>query len=373
MNLFSYIDKYGYYTFDEVSFTEIDSVILSMLSYLELENIVSRSIYNPKKLSVVGYEYFKNYNKKEKKVLSVKRAIKILSYIKDTRRYGNLLLYNYLYEANDDKQFGALTIEINNKLVFVSFEGTDHLISGWKEDFMMSYMFPVSSQKRAIDYINRNFLFRRKKIILGGHSKGGNLALVAGMYANFLVKDKIISIYNNDGPGLLEEQYKSVYYKNIKDKLIHIVPNYSIFGLLLCHGDNLEVVRSYRRSIFSHDPTTWVVNDDKFERISLSQFSKLIDEKIDRWLDNYSLEERKIFVLALFNVFDKVGINSLVDVINNKRIVLKIISETREIDEKSANMLRDFFKIIFSSFANVKKEEISSFFEKINNKKQEIE
>lgn len=373
MNLFSFIDKYGCYTFDEFSFTEIDNVILSMLSYLELSGIVSRNRYNPKKLSVVGEEYFKKYNKKEKKVLSIKRAIQILRDIKSTRRYGNLLLYNYLYESSEDNQFGALTIELNKKLVFVSFEGTDHLISGWKEDFMMSYMFPVLSQKRAIDYVNRNFLFRRKKIILGGHSKGGNLALVAGMYANFLVKDKIISIYNNDGPGLLEEQYNSNHYKSIESRLTHIVPNYSIFGLLLCHGSNIEVVRSFRRSIFSHDATTWVVKDNKFERSDLSLFSKKLDEEIDKWIYAYTLEERKSFVISVFNIFDKVGIHSLVDVINNKRLVLKVISETREIDEKTANMLKEFFKLIFNSFTNVTKEEISSFFEKKSSKKQEVE
>ena len=103
---------------------------------------------------------------------------------------------------------------------------------------MMSYMFPVSSQKRAIDYVNKHFFFRRKNIILGGHSKGGNLAMVAAMYANFLVKDKIVSIYNNDGPGLLEEQYDSKYYKSIEDRLVNIIPSDSVVGLLLYHKDD---------------------------------------------------------------------------------------------------------------------------------------
>lgn len=370
MNLFSFIDKYGCYNFEEVEFTEVDNIIFSLLSYLELEGIVSRNRYSAKKLSVVADEYFKSYNKKETKILTVRKAIKVLRDIKNTRRYGDLLLYNYIYDTSGDNQFGALTIEINKKLVYVSFEGTDHLISGWKEDFMMSYMFPILSQRKAIDYINRNFLFRRKKIIVGGHSKGGNLALVAAMYANFIVKDKIIAIYNNDGPGLLREQFNSKEYKSIESKLIHIVPNYSFFGLLMCHRENLEVVRSFKKSLLSHDATTWVVRDNKFERVELSSFSDSLDNKIDEWLDNYSLLEREIWVETMFGIFDKTGVNSLVDLINNKKLILKIIGETKEFDDTTSLMLKEFFKLLFDTFASVTKEEVVSFFEKRVSRKQ---
>ena len=246
MNLFSYIDKYSDYSFEEVAFTEVDNVIMSMLSYLNLEGIVSKNSFNPKSLSVIGEEFFNKYPKKEKHIRAIKNAIKILRYIKDTKRYRDLLLYNYEYKFSGDNQFGALTIEINKDLIYVSFEGTDHLIGGWKEDFMMSYMFPVPSQKLAINYINRRFLFTKKKIIIGGHSKGGNLALVAGMYANRLVKNKIISVYSNDGLGLLKEEFNSKKYKNIEEKLISIVPNYSVIGLMLNNRTDVEVIRSFR-------------------------------------------------------------------------------------------------------------------------------
>ena len=209
MNLYSYIDKYGCYTFDEVSFNEVDNAVFSALSYINFDGIVSPNRFSPVTISMAADMYFQKYTGKEKNILSIREAVKMLRYMKNTRRYRDLRLYNYIYEESADEQFSALTIEINNKLVFVSYEGTDHLVSGWKEDFMMSYMFPVSSQRRAIDYINKHFFFRRKNIILGGHSKGGNLAMVAAMDANFLVKDKIIKVYNNDGPGLLEEQFNS--------------------------------------------------------------------------------------------------------------------------------------------------------------------
>ena len=40
MNIFSYIDKYGEFTFDEVSFNEVDNAIMASLSYINFNNIV---------------------------------------------------------------------------------------------------------------------------------------------------------------------------------------------------------------------------------------------------------------------------------------------------------------------------------------------
>ena len=364
MNLFSYIDKYGSYTFDEVSFNEVDNVILSMLSYLNLEGIVSRTKLNPLSIKEVGDIYLNKYTKKDMNFVTLKEGYKVLMAIKDTRRYSNLFLYNYIYETSGESQFGALTIEINNKLVYVSFEGTDQLVGGWREDFMLSYKFPVLSQRRAIDYVNKNFLFRRKNIILGGHSKGGNLAMVAGMYANFLVRDKIVAIYNNDGPGLLNEQYESKFYKYIEKKIIHIVPSYSVVGLLLSHSDNINVVRSFRKSIVSHMPYTWVVNDKGFEKCELSSFSSSLDKEIDNWLNNYSVEDRKRLINNLFGIFDKVGIDSLVDLIENKRLLLKLINESKGLDEDTSLMIKSFVKILLESFKISAKEEVLSLFDK---------
>lgn len=364
MNLLSFVDKYGCYTFDEVSFTEVDNVILSMLSYLNLEGIVSSNRYNPQKLKKVGDIFFGMYSKKDAKVLATRNAIKLLRDIMNTRRYGDLLLYNYIYKSSGDNQFCALTIELNKKLVFVSFEGTDHLISGWKEDFMMAYKFPVLAQRMAIDYVNRNFLFRRKKIILGGHSKGGNLALVAGMYANFLVKDKIINIYNNDGPGLLRKQFESKEYESIKTKIVHIVPNYSVFGLLLNHGDDFEVVRSFKKSIYAHDTMTWVVKDKTFERVELSPFSKKLDVNLLEFVKGYEEEQREKHVMELFKVFERANIVSLVDIAENKKLIFKFISESKEIDDDTKVFLRKVIVIIFECIKTVSKEELANFFTK---------
>lgn len=354
MNIFSYIDKYGCYSFDEVPFNEVDNLIFSSLAYVSLDKYVSNNRFNKKKIRVVGDKFFESYDKKVKNITATKVGVKVLRYIKDTRRYGDLLLYNYAYVGDCNQQFSAVTIEINKRLVYVSYEGTDHLISGWKEDFMMTYMFPVMAQRRAIDYLNKHFLFNNKDIIVGGHSKGGNLAMVAGMYANFFVKDRIVSIYSNDGPGLRKKELESKYYKSIEDRLIHIIPNYSLVGLLLRHGDNYDVIRSSRRSVYCHDMATWVVRDCRLERAELSSFSKILDEGMIKWLDKYDDKEREKFVEAVFLIFDRAGIDSLTDIMNNKRLIFRLIREANDFDKDMRAIIKDFFNVIFNYFKDMK-------------------
>lgn len=366
MNLFSYIDQYGCYNFTEVPFTEIDNAIFASLSYIDLDGLVSKNRFHKRTIKEIAHDYFETkYSKKDKKnILAVRQSIRMLRNIQDTRRYGGLLLYNYAYEASSDEQFSALSIEIQPNLVYVSFEGTDHLVSGWKEDFMLSYKFPVLSQRRAIDYVNKHFLFRRNNLILGGHSKGGNLAMVAGMYANFIVRDKIVKIYNNDGPGLLLDQITSRNYLNIEDRLVQIIPNYSMVGLLLRHNGNFSVVRSFRKSILAHDLFTWVVDDKEFKKTELSAFSKSLDNGLLHWLNQYDKVQREKFVQSLFAVFDRAHITSTIDLLEHKKLIFQLIMEMKEIDPDTRKILRAFISMLFQSFKDVKKEELLYFFGK---------
>lgn len=358
MNIFSYIDKYGVYSFDELEFNDVDNLIFSSLSYVDLGDYVSANRFNKKTISSVGKAFFEKFDSKSKNIIATKTGIKVLENIMNTRRFSSLMLYNYSYIGDDKQQFSAITIDINSKLSYVSYEGTDHLISGWHEDFMMAYEFPVLSQRRAIDYLNRHFLFNNRDIILGGHSKGGNLAMVAGMYANFWVKDRIIKIYSNDGPGLRKKEISSKYYLSVKEKLVHIIPNYSIVGLVLRHDDNYFVVRSYKKSIYSHSLDTWVVQDNKLEQAPLSSFSKIFDESMINWLDMYSDEERRMFVDALFLIFEQAGIVSLKDILNNKKIIFKLIMKSNQFDKKTKSMIRDFLYVFFSCFKEIKSQEL---------------
>lgn len=284
-NIFDYINKNKDKTFEELEFNELDNLIFSSLSYIEYKDILLH-----KKITILecGNEFFNKYTKKyiKKSVLAVKDAIEILKSIYQTKRYKDLILYNYVYEYDDSKQFSSLFISINKKLSYVSFEGTNDLISGWMEDFELAYKFPIASQKSAIKYLNTKISpFSLKKYIIGGHSKGGNLALVASMYVNPLIRNKIIKVYSNDGPGLLKETIESKNYQRIKNKYSLIIPDQSIVGLLLRHENNYKVVKSSNKAFMAHELISWQIEDNQFKISELSMFSKIIDKSITEWLE----------------------------------------------------------------------------------------
>ncbi len=223
-DFFDYADYYCDYTFEEKEFNEIDNAILAMLAYIDYTGIVSEDSKEKKTLNEVAKEYFSKYTKDDidNHISGMKTAIYLLKAVSNKKRYKDILLFNYLYEGNSESQFSAVTFDLGNKTYYVAFEGTDALISAWEEDFKMSYKFPVAAHKKAKKYL-RKYTFKNVKLIVGGHSKGGNLALVGSMYTNFLVRWKIKKIYSNDGQGLRDEQINSRRYKRIEKKYVHII------------------------------------------------------------------------------------------------------------------------------------------------------
>lgn len=346
MTILEYIDKYQHQTFHEVPFNEVDNVIMASISYIDFDGIVCNHSYKKITIEEASDIYFQKYAEKKNSMTSYKQALQVLKMIKKTKRYGGLLLYNYSYVGDEKQQFSAVTIEIHPDLIYVSYEGTDHLVSGWKEDFEMSYRFPVSSQRRAIRYLDR-FTVSNKNIILGGHSKGGNLALVAGMFSNAIVRSKIIKIYSNDGPGLRKMQFDTLRYQEISKKLVSIIPNYSLVGLLLRHSHNYKVVLSDKKGILAHAFLSWQVEDQEFKSTELSTFSKILDKSMFEWLNKYNDEQRRKFTNAIFDVFYRANIHNLVDVMDHKKLILKLILESRGIDKTTKKMMRDFIWVIF--------------------------
>lgn len=347
MNIFDYIDYYKDYTFVDKGFNEVDNVIFSCLAYIDYGFIVSNNKTNKLTIKEVGDIYFSNHKKQDRiDMLAVKEAVKLLKKVKDTERYKNILMYSYKYIGNEESQFSAVTFEINKGLCYVAFEGTDQLISGWKEDCKMAYKFPVEAHKLAIKYLNNNFLFSNKKIIVGGHSKGGNLALVSSMCCNYFVKRKIINIYSNDGQGLRKAQIESSKYASIQDRFIHIIPQFSIVGLLLRHDQNYTVIHSMRAGAAAHCTSYWRVEDDHFKRDTLSPFSEILDKGIITWLNKYDDEKREKFVNSVFKILEENNVQSLLQLKKEIKLVFRVLKAYRDLDPIVSEMMKDLFKII---------------------------
>ena len=355
MDIYKYIEEYGKYTFEDKKINQVDKVIFSFLSYANLEDVFE----NTKSMTIgdASKKYLKLHPEKDINIMAVKEGNKLLKHLGNSERYKNCILSNYIYVGNTKVQFGVVTIEYMPDHVYVSFEGTDSMFSGWMEDFVLSYQFPTISHKMAIKYLNDNFTLTKKSIIVGGHSKGGNLALVASMYAKPSVKRKIIEVINADGPGLLDKAFTSMRYNSIRKKYTHIMPNYSFVGLFLNHSNDY-VVNSTNKSILAHNIVYWEIEEDHFIKTKLSPFSKELDESISKWFSKYNLEDKKAFISNLKHILEEAGVTSILDIKTKKRKLMSLITSSKEMSDHTKKVLIDFVLIIIKCFSEVKKEEL---------------
>lgn len=343
MNIIEYINKYKEKSFEEETFNEVDNIVLSILSYLDFDKLVNEE----NSIKYVGKKFLEKYTYKEVAKLGIpqKDAYNCLKEVISTKRYGNIQILNYIYLGTKEEQFSALTFKINKDLIYVAFEGTDNLMSGWKEDFQLSYMYPIKSQIHAIEYLNKTIKMFGPKVIVGGHSKGGNLALVSSMEINKIKQNKIIKIYNNDGPGLRKKEFQSKKYNNIKNKYIHLIPYNSFIGIML-RNSNYKIVESSRKTILSHYPISWIIEENSFKTTNLKQKSKDLEKNVLEWLNNHNDFERKIMIDNVFKIFETCEIT---DTRNLKKIryIIKVIKEVKNIDEQTKELAISFIKYNF--------------------------
>lgn len=360
MNIYNYIDEYSIYSFDEYEFNDIDAAIFSFISYANLKEIMEKDRL---KIKDIGRMHLGLYTEKDKNIIAVKDANKLIRYIKDTKRYKDCIVHNYEYIGNDDLQFCALAIDYQRNKTYISFEGTNELISGWKEDFILSYEFPTKSHQAAIDYLNKHFTFTTRKLIVGGHSKGGNLALVASMKANMFVRAKVKKVYSFDGPGVLENEYNSKEYKKVLKKYVHYIPDYSIVGLLLKNSNNV-VVKTSTKGILAHDILYWQVEEDHFVNAQLAKVSKELDKRVDKWFEKYNDEDKQDFIDNLDIVMTKAGITSLLELKESSKNVINLLKETKEINAHNKKIINEFISIVIDCLVDIKKEEIKELLNK---------
>ena len=295
-------------TFKESSFNDIDSLILAYLSYFHFPNTLTRL----KDLDI------SKTTKVEKNREFIKRVV-------TSNRYKDIESCFYVEDTNDliEKQFSAVTFLLPNNTMYISFRGTDSTLTGWKEDFNMAFMLPVPAQKEALNYVEKVTKLIPRKFYIGGHSKGGNLAVYAGCNLSNNLSTRIIKIYSHDGPGFIKEFLTTSNYQNIKDKIEKIVPSSSIIGMLLYTNENYKIIESSARGILEHDPFSWLINENNFIILkNLSDGTVFTNKVINDFLSSLSKKEREIFIDSLFTVLKSTNLTTLDEI--SKNFIVKL-------------------------------------------------
>ena len=194
-----------------------------------------------------------------------------------------------------EQQFAAMEIVLEDGTSYVSFRGTDDTIIGWKEDFNLSTGV-VPAQKRAIEYLQKISEHTDGMLRVGGHSKGGNLAI----YGSVMCKsahEKILEIYSNDGPGFSREFKELPETKEMMPKIIRIIPEYSIIGTLLEHEKEPVIVASSSKGLLQHDAFSWEVQGPALvRRDSLNKTALRFIEILHKWIDGMDMEQKRLLI-----------------------------------------------------------------------------
>lgn len=336
-----YLDKYGDISFKDKKLNDVDNLIFTSLAYLDFSNCKDSK---KNTIEIIGKDYLKNNKYKDiaKLCNSKKVAYSLLKLIINKKRYKDIKIKNFEYKKNESSQFSAVTFHISHKLEFIAFEGTDEYISGWKENCHLACSFPVPAHIEAIRYINKHVKMIGPSVIIGGHSKGGNLALVAAMYLKKYKQNKIIKIYNNDGPGLRKKEFESDEFNRIKNRYVHIVPDCSFVGVLLRH-DNYKVVKSVKNNIYGHVMDTWVIEDDKLVNSKLSTKSLKLENNLITWLELHNDEDKKYLVDSLFNILNELKIHDTLELKKIKNL-FRIFKKYRSMDKELKDLTKDLIK-----------------------------
>lgn len=347
-NVSDYLKWRGDLTFHQDPFNNVDNLVISKLSYAGLNGVIPFRGSNEKiTLEQAAKKYFelRKKEKLKKNKTFVADVPEFMRQMADCTRFKDIRLSKYvqIIDKQKEEQFEAFTVELTDGSIYIVFCGTDDNIVGWKEDFNMSFLDPIPSQKEAVDYVNSVVGVLSGKVRIGGHSKGGNLAVYAAVNAKYTVKRKIIEVYNNDGPGFDKEMIRSEKYQQMLPKIKTIVPEYSIVGMLLEHGEDYMVVKSDYTGIMQHDLTSWQVCANKLETVpKLSDYSRRLNKALCNWINGLNKEQRKQFIDTFFSLITASGVEYLSDfgagIFKNAWTAVKAFAA---MDQKTKAMVRN--------------------------------
>lgn len=342
-------------------FNEVDSMILARFSYLRFDKIKMKETETiesiAEKMQVLDNEEFLYNGDKE-----------LITNLGNSERFKDMLVTDFIKKEDKEveKQFGAVTIHISEKEMYISFIGTNSTITGWKEDFNMAFMDNVPCQIEGKEYVDKIAgSYPNKKIRIGGHSKGGNVALYSAVTSSENIQNRIIKVYNYDGPGFNKKMIDKYKNSDILNKLETYIPQDSVIGRILDHAEKCEVTLSIEKGIYQHDIYSWqILRDDLIKSEKATDASEAISKTLREWLENTTNEQRKIFFDEIFELFYVTEANTFSEIQKNlSKNIVKILKTYGEISEEDRKTITEMIKIFGKAYISVVTEQNNNKFE----------
>lgn len=321
-NLFDYLLWRGDVPLSIDPFGEADNLLLCELTYTDFGGIVPED-GTPISLPEACAAFFASHDREtiRENTAYTAKAPFLMESMATGARFGGMRLCRYMNRVDREKdtQVCAVTFLLDDGTAFVAFRGTDGTIVGWKEDFNLSYLSGTVGQKTAAAYLEETAARIPCPLRVGGHSKGGNFAVYAAVFATPDVQARIETVYTNDGPGFRPDVTDSDAYKAMLPKIVSIVPGNSIIGRLLRSGSAPIVVKSTAQGFAQHDGFSWQILKNRFERTDPSAMSDFMESTVRAWSEELDDESWKTIVDMIFSMIEATGFDTFSSINEQKR------------------------------------------------------
>lgn len=329
-NVMTYLQWRGDLSFQQSPLNEIDNLIFCCLSYLDWSNLAEKFVPT---VSLADATKLLLESKKDDKDFWEKSHVKLAQACMDAPRFQDVKIFAYVsrFSEADGKQFSATSFLTSDESLFVAFRGTDSTLTGWKEDFALAFSNQTPSQKDAVAYTNLLLSkIHAKHYYLGGHSKGGNLAIWAILHCNPSLYPKVKKVYNNDGPGMMNPMGSYRRYAELSNVIETIVPETSFVGMLLEHEEDYKIVKSVGKGFGQHEIYSWCIMANHLQCAEKTALpSKIFNSSMKNWVSTMNQEELEEFSETVFTILGQEdgvttfqqlkegGIKSLAAIVNN--------------------------------------------------------
>lgn len=313
-NIITYAEE-NRMSFSRREFCPVDSLILSWFTYLRWPADLLE-IYTWKGIRLQELFRAECFDVIFEGIWDELSSHRLFTAMAASPRFRDIVVMGYAQQLDVDKekQFAAISFRLSPGLYYIAFRGTDSTLVGWKEDFNMAFQYPVPSQVEAEKYLAEAASHCFGRLIVGGHSKGGNLAVYSAANCSASIRNRIERIYSHDGPGFLGEVLKSPQFSRISDKIDKTLPQSSLIGMLLEQQEQFRIIKSNKISFWQHDPFSWVVDGDDFYMIrQLTADARFLDLTLNEWILSLSRQQRERFVDVLYGILESNDIETWSD------------------------------------------------------------
>ena len=349
-NMFDYLTWRGDLSLSQSPFQDVDSLILSTMSYIFFDGIVAESLEERITIGEMADRFLSRPQTEWK--LRIPEDERLLRVLKESDRFRNMELCGYVNKLDfqTEKQFAALTILLGDGTVLVAYRGTDYSLVGWKENFNMCFMDDVPAQLDAANYLIRVAeAFPHMKLRVCGHSKGGNLAVYGAAMCPKEVQEHICVVYNHDGPGFRETMLKREGYQNILPRLKTFLPQFSVVGMLLEQQGEMIIIRSNEKGIMQHEPYSWeMIGADFVKQEGLTEKSYFLDSTVTRWMDGLTEEQRESFIDTIYEAVAAAPVDHFGEAAVSPRMIISTL-QTLHAEDEGTKIISSGFRMLFDA------------------------